>query len=155
MNQLLAYLDRIQGRLLAAFASVLLGTVVIWYVSWNTLNDFTADVAEQMSQTQVAGSSALRLQSAILEQIANGEHYFITRDRQTITEFDSLGTEVSTHIKTYANLEGGTQEETQDLASIAQLHHQIQALYIGARNDMDGGREDAARAKVEEVSPLT
>src|SRR5687767_13772202 len=94
MNQLLSYLDRIQGRLLAAFGLLFLGTVVIWYVGLTTLRRVTDDMGDRIDSMQRSSSTTLRLQSAILDQIANGEHYLIAQNRETQLAFDSLGAEI-------------------------------------------------------------
>ena len=155
MNTLFAFLDRIQGRLLAAFALVLLGTLVIWYVSWSTLRVFTTDVANRMEQMQEASDAGLKLQSTILEQIANGEHYFATQDQATIAEFDSMGVAIAGHLDRYRKLPGFSADQMAELETIAQLHRSIQGTYASARRDFEIGQRAAALQKAERVAPLT
>ena len=45
MGQLREYFDRIQGRLLLAFALVFLGTLAIWYVGYSSLDRFSTEVS--------------------------------------------------------------------------------------------------------------
>src|SRR5262245_41462608 len=92
------------------------------------------------------------LQSAILDQIATGEHYLVARDAETAADFDSLGARVNDAIRSYGRL-GVTSSENSSLDNISQLHQEITAAYIAARADVRSGRQDAALAKVEAVRP--
>src|SRR5687767_2701814 len=154
MNNLLAYLDRIQGRLLAAFGLILLGTLIIWWVSYDTVGEF-GDVADRMSATNNATSDALRLQSSILEQIASGEHYLLTRDAGTLAEFDSLTTIVQALAESYEQGGSFTDDDRKNLTMLKTLHTEVVAAYGAAREDVMAGRMEDAVAKAEAVSPKT
>jgi methyl-accepting chemotaxis protein len=155
MNKLLAYLDRIQGRLLAAFAVVLIGTIVIWYVSWVTLKRFS-ELAEAISVTQTASDNALRLQSALLEQISAGEQYTTTRDPALVVAFDSLSETLRSKFQEYYTT-GQELSDTliSDLRDVDALHKDIEAGYLRARRELQAGNEPMARQHLTELEPKT
>ena len=152
MNKLLAYLDRIQGRLLAAFVLILLGTFVIWFFSYVAVNRYFDQVSDRLSRMDTTAEATRNLQSAILDQIASGEHYLVAPDAETAEEFDSLGTRVNDALLSYGKL-GVTSSENNSLDNIKQLHAEVAAAYTAARADVRNGVRSAAVAKVEAVGP--
>lgn len=153
MTNLFSFLDRIQGRLLAAFLLLMLGTVVIWSVSYVTLDRFSDEVGDRIVQMQTGTSMTMRLQGAILSQIAAGEHYFVAQDRETQLSFDSLGMDIQKLALDYQKAEGITLDEREEIAKIVNLHRTIEQAYVDARADMQEGRRQAALVKVAEVTP--
>ncbi len=152
MNRLLAYLDRIQGRLLAGFILGLLGSFVIWFVSFVTVDRYSQVVGDRLSHMQTSAEATRKLQSALLDQIATGEHYLVAHDSETTAEFDALGKQVSDAIAQYGAL-GVSSTEKNSLDHIKQLHAEITNAYVSARTDVRAGMQNAAVAKVEAVRP--
>jgi methyl-accepting chemotaxis protein len=152
MNRLLAYLDRIQGRLFAAFSLALLGTFVIWGVSYLAVNRYALQVSDRLNRMQQSAEATRNLQSTILNQIATGEHYLVARDAEAVAEFDSLSTRVADALRQYGVL-GVTPTERNSLENIRQLHHTITNAYTEARSDVRRGRQGAAVARVEAIRP--
>jgi len=150
MNRLLAYLDRIQGRLLLTFVLGLVGTFVIWFTGFAKVDHFSDQVSDRLSNVQASSDATLKLQSAILDQIAGGEHYLLTRDAPTVAEFDSLSRSVSSAILQYRHVRVSTAEQTV-LDSIDAWHSQVTQAYATARSEHRNGRQDAAVTKVQSV----
>ena len=152
MNRLLAYLDRIQGRLFAAFSLGLLGTFVIWGVSYVAVNRYALQVSDRLTRMQQSADATRNLQGTILNQIATGEHYLVARDAEAAAEFDSLSTRVADALRQYGVL-GVTPTERNSLENIRQLHLKITNAYTEARADVRQGRQGAAVARVEAIRP--
>jgi methyl-accepting chemotaxis protein len=153
MNKLLSYLDRIQGRLLAAFGLLLVGTVVIWFVGLTTLNRVTSEMGSRIDAMQRATTTTMRLQSAIMDQIAQGEHYFFTRDNESVATFDSLGLEIERLALEYRSDTATVAEEKEEIAEIVNLQRFIQQAYVSARPDIQAGRQAEALQKVQSAGP--
>lgn len=155
MTTVLTFLDRIQGRLLAAFGLSLLGTIAVWYLSSRTIERFADEVEASLTQMHSSTEVTAGLQAAVLDQIARGEHYFVARDREAVLAFDSLSAEVKELLRRYGELAGVAQDDNakQEVAAIGDLHSTIERAYISARRQLELGRESSAIAQVEAVSP--
>jgi methyl-accepting chemotaxis protein len=153
MITILTFLDRIQGRLLAAFSLGLLGTIVVWYVSDSTLGKFADDVDRGLVRMHNSADARARLQTAVLDQIATGEHYLVARDRRTRNDFDSLAAEVKQRLNRYQQMPGFTQDEKANLNAIAQLHATVESAYRAAHRDLEAGRQARAIAQIDAASP--
>ncbi|MGH7470573.1 MAG: methyl-accepting chemotaxis protein, partial [Longimicrobiales bacterium] len=153
MMIILSFLDRIQGRLLAAFSLGLLGTIVVWYVSDSTLGQFADNVDSSLGRMHNSADARARLQTAVLDQIATGEHYMVARDRATLNAFDSLATEVKQRLDRYQQLPGFTQDEKANLNEIAALHNAVERAYRAAHRDLEAGRQAAAIRQIDAASP--
>src|SRR5688572_20671087 len=94
MGQLRAYFDRIQGRLMAAFVMALLGMVTLFFIGYNSLDRFSDEVTRRNDSLYSSTDVAMRLEGAVLDQIATGERYLSTNAAETEQAFDSLGTTV-------------------------------------------------------------
>ncbi|HSL71169.1 MAG TPA: HAMP domain-containing methyl-accepting chemotaxis protein [Longimicrobiales bacterium] len=155
MNKLLAYLDRIQGRLLAVLILGLLGTIAVWWVSFRTVKNYSEAVETSIAQMQESADVTRKLQSAILDQIARGEHYFVSRDAETMAAFDSLSTAVQELLNQYRALPRATAEERRDLDRIENLHSTIERTYTAARRDLQSRRQAAAIQRIAAITPRT
>ncbi len=153
MGQLRAYFDRIQGRLLAAFSVAVIGTVAIWWVGHRSLSQFSEEVIMRNERLYRATDLAMRLESSILDQIATGEHYLVTRTEEGEVAFDSLQTAIKDIWDQYYGLPGLTQNERDQLARVRDLHLRIQRAYATAHADLASGRREVAVQRVEAMSP--
>ena len=135
MGQLRAYFDRIQGRLLAAFAMAMLGTIAIWWVGSRSLSQFTEQVTGRIENLSRSSDIAMRLESSILDQIVTGEHYLVSGTEQSEAAFDSLGIEIAETWAKYNDLPSLTPAERVQLARVRLLHTDIQGAYTEAHSD--------------------
>ena len=71
------FLDRIQGRLVATFALFLIGTAVIFYMSYTTIRQVNDDISTQLDQLRESTELTNKLQAAALD------HRFGARRRLT------------------------------------------------------------------------
>ena len=132
MGQLRAYFDRIQGRLLAAFAVALLGTVVIWWVGSWSLSQFTSEVTGRIENLSRSSDLATRLEASILEQIVMGEHYLASGAEESERAFDSLNVAIAKIVAEYNQLPGLAATEQRQLARVRVLHADIKRTYAEA-----------------------
>ena len=135
MNKLLAYLDQIKARLYLAFTLVLLLATAIAVVSWDTL-DRIAALTDDIIETQDGSDTALRLQSAMLDQIATGERWLNTRDPAAILRLDSLSTEIRSQFQRYYNLEL-PDTILREIRGISELHKEVESTWGGGRPQAD------------------
>ena len=147
------FLDRIQGRLVATFALFLIGTAVIFYMSYTTIRQVNDDISTQLDQLRESTELTNKLQAAALDQIATGEHYLVSRDSQTWQSFDSLNAVVRQAIMRFRNLEGFDTTQVADLIEIERLHTAIVQGYTDARSDLRAGNQAAAVARIDAVAP--
>jgi methyl-accepting chemotaxis protein len=153
MGQLFAFLDRIGGRLLATFALGLIGTIAVWYLSYTTIERVTDDMAAQLEQMRQASELTTQLQAALLDQIANGEHYVVSRDSQTLAAFDSLGNVVHDAVRRFRSLPTFDSTQVYNLEQIDTLHSQITQSYRRAHSALREGNMAIAVARIDSVSP--
>jgi methyl-accepting chemotaxis protein len=153
MGQLRAYFDRIQGRLMAAFVMALLGMVTLFVIGYNSLSDFSDEVTMRNDSLYSSTDVAMRLEGAVLDQIATGERYLSTSTQETEQAFDSLGTTVDALWTQYSS--GPTIDQTgrDQLQRVRDLHSRIENAYRAAHQDYAGGRQAAAITRVESVAP--
>ena len=147
------FLDRIQGRLVATFALFLIGTAVIFYMSYTTIRQVNDDISTQLDQLRESTELTNKLQAAALDQIATGEHYLVSRDSQTWQSFDSLTAVVRQAMTRFRNLEGYDTTQVADLIEIERLHNAIVQGYTDARSDLRAGSQAAAVARIDAVAP--
>ncbi|HEY0728775.1 MAG TPA: methyl-accepting chemotaxis protein, partial [Pyrinomonadaceae bacterium] len=131
MGQVRAFLDRIQGRLLAAFLMAIIGTLTIWYVGHSSLRKFAADTSRQIDQVYQASDFGNRLQAGIMGQIAVGERLLSAPTPETQATFDSLTIEVREAWAKYNTADSLrlTENSRKQLKKVAFLHTQIEAAY--------------------------
>lgn len=153
MGQIRAYFDRIQGRLLAAFVLSILATIAIWWVGHRSLSQFTDEVIASNDQLFKSTEIAMRLESAILSQIAAGEHVLVNRGEQSVAAFDSLHDAVQSTWAEYNALQGLTENERKQLQRVRALHARIEAAYRTAHQDYVSGRGQLAISRIEAINP--
>src|SRR5688572_536204 len=151
MGQLRAYLDRIQGRLLAAFTVAILGTIAIWYVGYKSLSEFSDDVDREIDNVFVSSTFGNRLESGITGQVAAGERMIAAPTPENRQAFDSLSADVKEAWRQYSMADTTTlrlnDNARRQLTNINQLHVQIERAYrSGDRTQVTG-----VRPAVEEI----
>lgn len=151
MGQLRAYLDRIQGRLLAAFTMAILGTIAIWYVGTQSLREFSDDVDRQINTVYNSSTLGNRLESGIMGQVAAGERMVNAPSPENTVAFDSMSADVKEAWRQYSTADSSTLQFNDNarnlLYKINQLHIRIERAYrSGNRAEVN-----AARPAVEEV----
>ncbi|MGQ0562251.1 MAG: methyl-accepting chemotaxis protein [Gemmatimonadota bacterium] len=152
MGQLRAYLDRIQGRLLAAFIMALLGTVAIFLIGYRSLSEFSSAVTTRNDLVYRSTDIAMRLEAAILDQIATGEHYLVSRSQATEESFDSLHDAVTDLWQQYNAMDLEVSARDQ-LERVRDLHSRIENGYRAAHQDYLAGRQAVAIDRIEALSP--
>jgi methyl-accepting chemotaxis protein len=151
MGQLRAYLDRIQGRLLAAFTVAILGTIAIWYVGTQSLDEFSEDVDREINNVFNSSTFGNRLESGIIGQVAVGDRLIASPTPENRAAFDSISAEVREAWRQFGTADTTTLRLTgnavNQLGRINQLHAQIERAY------RSGNREEvaAARPSVDEI----
>jgi methyl-accepting chemotaxis protein len=152
MGQLRAYFDRIQGRLMAAFIMALLGMITVFFIGYRSLSDFSDQVTMRNDALYNSTDVAMRLEAAVLDQIATGERYLASRSPEAEQSFDSLGNVVSNLWGQY-NVDLDAVDARDQLHRVRTLHTQIEDGYRTAHGDFLAGREAAAITKVESLDP--
>ena len=91
MNWLLAYLDRIKGRLTLAFGIGALGMVAIWGVSSYALNRYAETVSNTVAALQLRLSTAASLETAVVDQLLATREFEVGGASSALEAADSLG----------------------------------------------------------------
>ena len=154
MQQIRGYLDRIQGRLLAALSMLVAGTIAVWLFGAYTLGQFSDRVSGQMDELYSSMELGTQLEASILSQIAEGEHYLVAGTAVTGTEFEKLGLAVHELRTRLGKLSGLAETEQLQVARIEQLHSQVEVQYSLAHAQRDLGRASAAAAGIEGLAPV-
>ena len=152
MGQLRAYLDRIQGRLLAAFLVVIIGTIAIWYVGYNSLRQFSTDVSAQIEQVHKSAALGNQLEAGITAQAEVGEQLLASPTPENQAEFARLRSDIAQAWASYNSSDSlaVSSAAQSQLAEIRQLHSQVEQAYASR----DRARVDAARPVIAQVRAL-
>ena len=149
MNWLRAYLDRIQGRLIAAFALAALGTFAIWYYSTGHIEGFSEDVYQEMAGLLSQSQHSARLEAHIVDQIAATQRFLLSDDPAALAEADSLARLASAEQDAIGRLQGLANEDLERLVQIRQAHNLTVAQLREARAAT--GRPGEARAALRDL----
>lgn len=152
MGHIRAYFDRIQGRLLAAFIMALLGIVTIFLIGYRSLSELGTSITARGDSIGTSTDVAMRLETSVLDQIATGEHYLISRSAETEASFDSLHNTVAHLSQEFRKLDLD-QSGRDQLDRVSDLHTRIEQGYRAAHLEYVNGRQDAAIARVEALAP--
>ncbi|MFO7261454.1 MAG: methyl-accepting chemotaxis protein [bacterium] len=147
------FFDRIRDRLVAAFTVLMAGTVVTWWFGTANLKETTRDVTTSLDRLQESAELGARLESLILEQIANGERYLVSGARAAAESFRRLGLEAHRLRGDYANLPDLTADERKQIVRIEELHSRLEVDYSLAHALRDLGRPGEAAQRVAAVEP--
>jgi CHASE3 domain sensor protein len=143
MNRIRAYFDRIQGRLLAAFALGALGMAVIGFVSMRA-GGYTEQIADDLSRLQLRSDHSFQLYATISDQHNATQQYLIGRQPAVLADADSIAA-VARRISTnYRQLEGLDSLQLRQLDAIAASQDATMASIDSARADVAAG--EGARA---------
>ena len=153
MGQFQAYFDRIQGRLVAAFLMALVGMFTIFLIGYKSLSDFSDAVTMRNDSLYNSSDVAMRLEAAVLDQIATGERYISSRAPEVEQSFDSLGNVVNQLWARYNVMDLETAGGRDQLHRVRELHSRIEEGYQSAHRDFINGREDVAYSRVEGIAP--
>ena len=154
MNAMRAFFDRIQGRLLAALIMLGAGSLAIWWFSAVTLQDYAGTISARMEELYKAAEIGPRLESAVLDQIAQGERYLVSSDPALATAFDDLGMQAHALRGEYASMVGLSEAEQKQLAAVDELHSRLEVEYSLAHALSDLGRPEAALLRVSAGAPV-
>jgi len=152
MKNLLAYLDRIQGRLYALFGVAILGMVVIWLAGNEVTTSFVDQVGESLERARGSSAVALNTQSALLSQIAVGQQQLIRPDEHNLATFDSLSTEVRQFLNEYKELAG--EEQRGELNRLTDLHTRLEQELRAAFGESTGGITAAGLNRLANVDSM-
>lgn len=151
MGQLRAYLDRIQGRLLAAFLVVIIGTIAIWYVGYTSLRQFSNDVSGQIEQVHKSAALGNQLEAGIAQQAEVGERLLDSPTPENQAEFARLSEEIRAAWSNYASDSLAVSPVARNqLSEVLNKHTQIERAYASR----DRARVDAARPAVAQARAL-
>jgi methyl-accepting chemotaxis protein len=154
MTPIIAFFERIQGRLLAGLLMLVTGTIVIWSFGSYTLERFAVEVTGRMDQLYESTNLGTRLEATILDQIASGERYLVGRDAAVAQEFAQLGSQAHQLRSEYAKVQGLSAAEQMQLAQIEDVHARLEVHYALAHAQRDLGRMEAAAAGTALAMPL-
>jgi methyl-accepting chemotaxis protein len=154
MRSIQAYFNRIHTRLYAAFAMLVLGMSFTWWLGSRSLGQFADQVSARIDALHESGDAGQRLQIAVLDQIAEGEHYLVSGGPETMNRFRALGMQVHELRGRYGKIRGLSPAEQMQLARIEDLHARLEVQYSLAHALHDLARRDAALELVEATDPI-
>lgn len=155
MDQIKEYLNRIDGRLIAALGALLVGCFIIWWTARSSLDQFADDVTERITVLHQSAELGTGLTATVLEQVATGEHYLVQGDEATAEEFVQLGMEAHEALAAYGDLPGLSSRQQVQIAEIGDLHAMLEVEYSLAHALSELGRPEEAAARVDAVQPET
>jgi methyl-accepting chemotaxis protein len=154
MNWFRAYLDRIQGRLVAAFIIAALGTFSIWYISSSYVDRFTEGLEGRLEDLLAQSQKSAALEASIVDQISAAQRFRLTGDVAALAEADSLGRRARAVHDEYALSESVQSQDQQRLALVRTRHLEVirrigEALRLGQGGDVTGARQQLSELDTE------
>src|SRR5690606_29787099 len=146
--------NRIQVRLFAAYGVLVAGMLFMWYSGMHQLNEFANQVSDRIDVLYESGDLGMRLQASVLDQIAVGEHYLVSGQKEDADEFRRVGAQVHALRASYGNLPGLQATEQMQLARIEDLHARLEVHYALAHALRDLGRQTRAVESLEGTKTL-
>ncbi|HEX6558429.1 MAG TPA: HAMP domain-containing methyl-accepting chemotaxis protein [Longimicrobiales bacterium] len=137
---------------MAAFAIASLGTLAIFFIGYGSLKQLSEQVTMRSDTLYRSMDLSNRLEAAVLDQIAVGEHNLVSRSDKGEFAFDSLHTTVDTLLQQYA-AQGLDRSTSDQLNRVHDLHTRIERSYQQAHQDYAAGRTQQAVNRVEAVAP--
>lgn len=149
MTWLHAYLDRIQGRLLTAFALAALSTLGVWWYSSRYLDQFATELDDRLEHLLVQYQYSASLEASIVDQLSAAQRFQLTGDPTALAEADSLGLRARSIHDEYLGSEGLPPEDQQSLQGLRTKHVEAiriitQAGQLAAAGDAAGARRQLA-----------
>ena len=153
MRSLRAYLNRIQGRLMVAFGIGFLGTFAIFLLAISSLDRFTGELTDRLSDFRERTDLAQSLEAAVVDEINASQQYVLARDSSSLAEFDSLATRFRLLQRGYSALPNLTDAALGRLSEALHLHSELERAVSAAKADLRGGNVAAAEARVGALGP--
>jgi methyl-accepting chemotaxis protein len=151
MNWLRAYLDRIQGRLIAAFALAALGTIAIWYLSSGYIRRFSDNIEGDLTALLAQSQRSAALEAQIVDEIAAAQRFLLTGDPAALAEADSLARRAQQEQAEFGQLGGLTAEDMERLSQLREAHDSTMARIGAARTLAVAGQVAEARAQLSDL----
>ncbi|HEX2091419.1 MAG TPA: HAMP domain-containing methyl-accepting chemotaxis protein [Longimicrobiaceae bacterium] len=148
-------LSTIRGRLFAGSIVLVLLILAGAVVSLLTMNSLTSAMDQRLTALHKTTQIGSSLESLILNQIAAGERYLVTRDRQTAEAFASFGRQGHEQQMEYKELEQLSTDERKEIAAVEDQHSRIEVEYATAHALADIGEPERAAARVAAVRAQT
>jgi len=151
MKRLLAYLDRVQGRLLAGFLIAAVGAAAIWLYSSRYLDRFADDLDLRLEQVLVQYQRSAALETQVVDQLTAAQRFQLTGDPAALLEADSLGESARALYDDYAGSADMAEQDQRQLEQIRRTHLDAIDLIQRARQLSAAGDDAGARTLVAEL----
>jgi methyl-accepting chemotaxis protein len=158
MNRIRAYLDRIQGRLIAALTLGALGMLLVFAVSYRTLGEFTSQMSDELTELQDRMGVAMQLETRVNDQVSALQQYAGTGDSAALAQAGAAAAQVrelNTRLGRLVQRPGvaGGGESARRLAEFVHAHSRLTQEMEAAAVDHAAGRTPAALARVRALEP--
>jgi methyl-accepting chemotaxis protein len=147
------YFNRIQGRLMLAFAASFAGTLAIYLAGTLALNQFTDQVTERLDELYRRTDLAMNFEAAVFDQLGAGQRYVFRPRPEVLAEFDSLNVRARQLFAAYTGLDNLTEIERSQLARIGQLHARLADEMREAHRERDAGDTETAVLRLDAIEP--
>jgi methyl-accepting chemotaxis protein len=139
MSRIRAYLDRIQGRLLAALALGAFGMLAIYAVSFRALAGFSDQISDDLAQLQERVELATQLEAAIVDQLSAVQRYLLSSDGTVLEQARQLGGAAREVQNRLIQRDGIGEEALQQLVGIRNAHATaVEGTDVAMRAHADG-----------------
>jgi methyl-accepting chemotaxis protein len=158
MNRIRAYLDRIQGRLLAALGLSVLAMLAVYVISYRTLDSFSHRMSDELAHLQDRMELVLQLEGAVVDQVNAAQQYVITRDPAALIEATQLAGNarlLQDRLAQVVQRRGGADDADAllRLAAIDSAHAVTVRETERALAEQAGGQVAAALARIDSLDP--
>jgi methyl-accepting chemotaxis protein len=154
MNWIRAYLDRIQGRLVAALALGAIGMVVIYVLSVRTMDQFTGAMSDELERLQNRVVRVSLVETTITEQINRAEEYLLSRDTADLNASMLLAAQAQEQQASLGNDTTGFSDAAKDeLPRILNVHTGTVAQTDTAQQEALAGNAAGAVQRIRVMSP--
>jgi methyl-accepting chemotaxis protein len=154
MNWIRAYLDRIQGRLVAALALGAIGMIVIYVLSARTVDQFTGDMSDALDQLQNRVLLMSTVETTISDQINKAEEFLVNRDTTALNESMARADIARTQQEELMlNMAGFSDDAQRELPLISNVHTQTVRETSAAQTAARAGDQATAVRLIREMSP--
>ena len=138
---------------MVAFGIGFLGTFAIFWLAISSLEQFTGELTEQLTDVRQRTDLAAGLEAAVVDEINAGQQFVLARDSAWSLQFDSLALRFRTLHRSYSALDGLTETAMGRLSQVLHLHTELERTVLDARADMRSGDAAAAEARVGALGP--
>ena len=153
MNWIRAYLDRIQGRLVAALALGALGMVVIYVLSTRSVDRFTSEMGNELDRLQDRVVMMSQVETTITDQINKAEEFLLTRDTSALNESMRLAARAQEQQNNMAAVSGFSAAAEQELPVIRNVHTHTVKETQDAQRALLAGNEQEAVSLIRDMAP--